>query len=41
MSNNQNELLGCRQQGGILMAVQGNLYKVVRVSDYNQTKLGR
>ena len=41
LTNNERELIGKRQQGGILSAVRGDLCKFVKEYDSDPSKLGR
>ena len=40
-SNNENELLGARQQGGVFLAIKGDLCKIISLPGCNDSGLGR
>ena len=40
-NNNENELLGARQQGGVFLAIKGNLFKIISLSGCDDSGLGR
>ena len=41
MNNNSNELIGCRQQGRVLLSVYSQALQILRGSGYDITNLSR
>ena len=41
MSNNMRELIGKRQQGGVLITIRGKLGQYAKVGETDQLELGR